>query len=220
MLTKRYNNKNNLKTQNPTPPHRQENAHLKRQLGLLGHELNERDITTDQLKLSLSAVKEDLRKAAFPNEKLILSNRKFLISISTILKDLETAADAHLKDAHLQSPLFEGGLSDTFGDDLKTSTVDAHIDLLNTHTNTILNKLAKAVERVNLAEKLKEKAEEDRNELKIKVKNLLEKIQKEKELKIEKDNIQNERAFQDTISVLQKELNRTRKQIRASKVRD
>ena len=214
MLTKRYNNKNNLKTQNLTPPHRQENAHLKRQLGLLGHELNERDITTDQLKLSLSAVKEDLRKAAFPNEKLILSNRKFLISISTILKDLETAADAHLKDAHL------GGLSDTFGDDLKTSTVDAHIDLLNTHTNTILNKLAKAVERVNLAEKLKEKAEEDRNELKIKVKNLLEKIQKEKELKIEKDNIQNERAFQDTISVLQKELNRTRKQIRASKVRD
>merc|ERR1719220_1512044 len=90
---------------------------------------------------------------------------------------------------------------------------DSDIDDLDRHTNSILNRLAKAVERVNLAEKLKSKAEDDRQELKNKVRDLLEKIQKEKEMKIEKDNMMNEKAFQDTISVLQKELNRTRKQI-------
>jgi len=186
--------------------YRQENAHLKRQLGLLGHELSERDIAADQLKILLTQAKEDLRKASFPNEKLILSNRKFLVSISTILKDLQSKEGSGNMDDDATTNLPEDFLSK-----------DSDIDDLDRHTNSILNRLAKAVERVNLAEKLKSKAEDDRQELKNKVRDLLEKIQKEKEMKIEKDNMMNEKAFQDTISVLQKELNRTRKQIRATK---
>lgn len=223
--------KSNRERESEVERYRQENSHLKRQLGLLGHELSERDLAMDQLKLVLSQAKEDLRKAAFPNEKLILSNRKFLVSISTILKDLQSEEEkrdtiaAAATDPSDPSNLLNEILKEDFlspnsrqsSFPISNSSAATHFDMLNKYTNTILNKLAKAVERVNLAEKLKDKAEDDRSELKVKVRNLLEKIQKEKELKIEKDNMMNERAFQDTISVLQKELTRTRKQIKASK---
>lgn len=81
----------------------------------------------------------------------------------------------------------------------------------------IIDELLKCVERVKLAERMQAKADEDRSELKARVKQLLDKISREKELKQAHSDLQNERAFQDTIQVLQKELNRTRRQIRQQK---
>lgn len=130
----------------------------------------------------------------------MLSNKKFFVSVATILKDLNES---------------DNEISNSAISDIDFNKLGETADSVNTYTSVILNKLAKAVERVNLAEKLKLKAEDDRKELKEKVKSLLNKIQKEKELKIEKENVENEKCFQDTISVLQKELNRTRKNMKS-----
>jgi len=78
----------------------------------------------------------------------------------------------------------------------------------------IVDELLKAVEKVKLAEAQTDRLEKERQEMKVKMAKLLDKISREKELKAQTAAMQNEASFQDTISVLQKELNRTRKQIR------
>ena len=72
----------------PPPFYQNENHHLKSQLGLLGHELNDRDMSIDQMRAALIRSRDDVLKNSLPDEKLFLSNRKFLVSISTILQDL------------------------------------------------------------------------------------------------------------------------------------
>jgi hypothetical protein len=189
-----------------------ENGHLKHQLSILSRELGERDINIDSLKLSLNKAKEDLRNSSFPDDKLILSNKKFFVSIATILKDLNLPNASGNSD--LNKILSDDSFLNTDFTEIQNLKNLSNPDIIDNYTNIILNKLAKAVERVNLAEKLKLKAEDDRQELKNKVKHLLNKIQKEKELKMERDNEVKEKSFQDTISVLQKELNIARKSIR------
>jgi len=113
-------------------------------------------------------------------------DRGFLVSVASILNDLTGK---------------KGEFIDT-----KCSTEKLKRD--------IVHELASCVERTSLAEKMQLKAEQDRKEMKERVKVLLDRIDREKQLQMEAHSMQNERAFQDTIQVLQNELERTRKQIK------
>merc|ERR1712048_471965 len=85
---KELQNANNMQFGERLQVYQNENHHLKSQLGLLGHELNDRDMSIDQMRAALIRSRDDVLKNSLPDEKLFLSNRKFLVSISTILQDL------------------------------------------------------------------------------------------------------------------------------------
>ena len=198
----------------PPPFYQNENHHLKSQLGLLGHELNDRDMSIDQMRAALIRSRDDVLKNSLPDEKLFLSNRKFLVSISTILQDLNknTKIDGAASGDTNQNQLYK---NENLQEILTDSTADLTDPIIiNKFTKIILERLSSGIQRVHLAEKMQQKAEEDKNDLKIKVKDLLTKISREKKLKIEKEHQINEKNFQDTISVLQKELSFARKQMR------
>jgi len=140
----------------------------------------------EQRDIQIADVRSSFNLLQNRNQSVSQEDRGFLVSVASILNDLT-------------------GKKGTFID-TKSSTEKLKRD--------IVDELASGVERISLAEKMQLKAEFDRKEMKERVKVLLDRIDREKQLQIEAHSMQNERAFQDTIQVLQNELERTRKQIK------
>lgn len=164
-----------------------ENEKMGGQLGILGHELDKRDMELADLSSSLM-----LHNAQGDSENNTgrLFDKTLLGSISSILVDLG-ASSTILKNEYLSNQ------------ELRKMIVD---------------ELLKAVEKVRLAEEMKANSDVEVLELKAKIRKLLERIDREKQLVTEKKSLKNEQAFQDTIQALQRELNKTRRKMKTAKV--
>ena len=164
-----------------------ENEKMGGQLGILGHELDKRDMELADLRSSFM-----LKNAQGDSENNTdrLFDKTLLGSISSILVDLG-ASSTILKNEYLSNQ------------ELRKMIVD---------------ELLKAVEKVRLAEEMKANSDVEVLELKAKIRKLLERIDREKQLVTEKKSLKNEQAFQDTIQALQRELNKTRRKMKTAKV--
>lgn len=130
----------------------------------------------EQRDIQIADVRSSFNLLQNRNQTVSQEDRGFLVSIASILNDLT-------------------GKKGTFID-TKSSTEKLKRD--------IVNELASGVERVSLAEKMQLKAELDRKEMKERVKILLDRIDREKQLQMEAHSMQNERAFQDTMRIIDK----------------